>query len=319
MTYHVPVMADEIVSFFQDAPVGPIVDGTLGGGGHTRAILDSAPQRQVIGIDRDPEALEETARRIDDPRLETVQGNFGDLLELLADLGMGSHSVAGILLDLGVSSHQLDAPARGFGFKHNDAPLDMRMDGRGDGPTARELLESLDAEELARILREYGEVRGAKRLALSIKEELASGALSTTADLARLVDRVQKTPAHLRRRVHPATTVFQALRIAVNRELEALDRALADAPEALMPGGRMAVISYHSLEDRRVKQAFRRGQDGPERPGHLPPPSDWRATWKVLTRKPVSASQLEIEDNPRARSARLRVAERESLAPGRRP
>ncbi len=319
-TYHVPVLAEPITRLLAETPEGPIVDGTLGGGGHTAALMAATPpSRRFVGVDQDPEALAAAGARLDPDRLTTVHGNFGDLPALLAPLGLGAGSLAGILLDLGVSSWQLDSAGRGFAFKHPDAPLDMRMDPTGDAPTARELVAAADEATLARILAEYGEVQGARKLARRMKEAVAAGGLNTTGDLARLVESVQKVhrggpAARMGGRIHPATTVFQALRIAVNDELAVLDRALASAPDLLMPGGRLAVLSYHSLEDRRVKTAFREGEEGPPRPRNLPPPSDWRPSWRVVTRKAVVADEAEVAANPRARSAKLRVAER--VGPG---
>ncbi|MCB9728826.1 MAG: 16S rRNA (cytosine(1402)-N(4))-methyltransferase RsmH [Deltaproteobacteria bacterium] len=325
LPYHVPVMADEVVRWMADCPDGPLVDGTLGGGGHTAALAAATPaDRPLVGVDQDGAALREARARLADAgelpqRLKLLQGSFADLRALLDAAGVPTeHGVAGILLDLGVSSHQLDAAERGFGLKHSDAPLDMRMDRDSQRPTAADLLDTWSEDELAQVLREFGEVQGARGVARALKRARAEGRLSTTGDLARVVESVQK-PRRMRPGLHPATTVFQALRIAVNDELTALDRALSEAPELLCEGGRLVVLSYHSLEDRRVKQAFREGERGPERPGHLPPPSEWTQRWRVLTSKPISASDEEIRVNPRARSARLRVAERAPLVARRRP
>ncbi len=316
--YHNPVMTEEVVRAFAGAPPGPLVDATLGGGGHTAALADATTDdRPLIGVDRDAAALEAARQRLEEGRrlpgrFTFLQGDFGALEDLLDDAGLpANHALAGLLLDLGVSSHQLDDAHRGFGLKHSDAPLDMRMD-PSRGATALELLRSLDVHGLARILRDFGEVRGARRLAERILAALSEGHLVTTGDLARLVEAATPARGH-RRRLHPATTVFQALRIAVNDELGALDRILHAAPRLLADNGICAIIAYHSLEDRRVKHEFRRGAEGPDRPAHLPPPSDWRPTWRVLTRKPISATDDEIRANPRARSARLRVAARAPL------
>lgn len=311
MTFHIPVMAEAVVAFMAAAPSGAVVDGTLGGGGHAAAVAAATAEsgRLVIGVDQDREALAEARARLAayGDRVRLLHGNFRDLPGLLSAAGVGL--VAGILLDLGVSSHQLDHGPRGFALKHPAGPLDMRMDPSAGGPTAREIIDGLDAEGLARLLRELGEVRGARRVATAIREAADAGHLATTGDLARVVSAMSGPgrPGG----VHPATTVFQALRIAVNRELDALDEALAFAPDLLVDGGRLAVISYHSLEDRRVKHALRLGEQGPPRPRNLPAPLDWRPTWRVLTRKPVSADAAEVERNPRARSARLRVGERQ--------
>jgi 16S rRNA (cytosine1402-N4)-methyltransferase len=305
-------MAEAAIAFLLSTPSGPIVDATLGGGGHTAALLSScAAERQIIAFDQDPDALEAAEGKLTAEgmigRCTLLHGNFRDLPELLGE-DPGAHGVAGILADLGVSSHQLDAEDRGFGLKHANGALDMRMDMSSATPTASELIGQWTSDQLASALREFGEVSGAGRLARVIKEAHEAGRLETTGALAELME--ANTPDRGRRRVHPATTVFQALRIAVNGELEALDDLLEGAAQVLMPGGRLVVISYHSLEDRRVKHSFRLGQNGPPRPGHLPPPSDWEPTWRVLTTRSVTASDGEIAANPRARSARLRAAER---------
>ncbi len=305
MVYHVPVMVDAVVRLMLGAPPGALVDGTLGGGGHCAALAEaiaaSGQERTLIGIDRDPDALASARARLSElgASFSALHGNFRELRQLLA-----GQKVAAILLDLGVSSWQLDAPHRGFAIKHPDAPLDMRMD-TSRGLSASELIESLDVPALARVLRDFGEVKDAHRIADRIKAASSAGQLTTTGALARLVER---EVSGRKLAVHPATLVFQALRIAVNDELGALDQALAAAPEVLVPAGRLLVMSYHSLEDRRVKQTFNIGERGPERPARLPPPSDWRPTWKVLTRQPLTADESEIALNPRARSARLRAA-----------
>ena len=310
--FHIPVMAEAAVAFLLATPSGPIVDATLGGGGHTSALLaGSASERRVIAVDQDQEALAEAKASLAEQgtaeRCTFIHGNFRDLPTLLPT-EVREHGVSGILADLGVSSHQLDAADRGFGLKHASAPLDMRMDPSSSSPTAAEYIAETPVDELARALRTFGEVQGPGRIARAMKEAVDAGRLETTRDLAELVE--QLSPVRGKRKTHPATTVFQALRIAVNGELDALDALLEGASRVLKPGGRLAIMSYHSLEDRRVKHTFRLGQDGPPRPGHLPPPSDWEPTWSVLTPKPVSASEDEIANNPRARSARLRVAER---------
>ncbi|PIE17428.1 MAG: 16S rRNA (cytosine(1402)-N(4))-methyltransferase [Proteobacteria bacterium] len=311
-SYHVPVLADACVDLLAGAPAGAIVDGTAGGGGHLALMRDRfGGDRPLIGVDKDPDALAATGARLG-AAVTLLRGDFRDLRALLAAHLGGGARVAGILLDLGVSSWQLDTAARGFAIKHPEAPLDMRMDPDSGAPTARELIATLDEGELTRILRDLGEVPRARLMARRLREAVAAGGVATTGDLARLVAGAQtRNPT---KRVHPATQVFQALRIAVNDELGALEQILADAPDLLAPGGRLVVIAYHSLEDRRVKRAFRRGERGPDRPGHLPPPSAWRPTWRTLTRKPIVADQAEVARNPRARSAKVRAAERAPLA-----
>ena len=305
--YHVPVMVDEVVEALLEGPEGPLVDGTAGGGGHIAALDEAARgQRPLIGVDRDPDALARCSQRFSKrPHVVVVRGNFGDLPRALAKGGFEEpNSIAGILLDLGVSSWQLDHGPRGFAFRFEDAPLDMRMDATDDGTrTARQLLEELTEDALCDVLRGYGEVKHARAVAKRIKQAVSAGQMTTTGDLVAAVG-----GRRVKGRAHPATTVFQALRIAVNRELEALDAALSIAPRLLKPGGRLAVIAYHSLEDRRVKRTFKLGEAGPPRPGHLPPPSDWTQTWRRVTRKALVPSAKEIALNPRARSAKMRVA-----------
>lgn len=305
-SYHIPVLRDEVVAALLGGPPGPLVDGTLGGGGHLAA-LDEATggTRTLIGIDRDPDAHARSAARFAGrDNVVLVHGNFGDLPAALDRAGIEGQSVAGILLDLGVSSWQLDHGPRGFAFRFADAELDMRMDATDDEtPTAAAMLRSLDVAALTKVLRDFGEVKNAHAVAGRIKEAVAQDRMTTTGDLVMAVGGY-KRPG----KAHPATTVFQAIRIAVNGELDALDAALKDAPSVLAPNGRLAVIAYHSLEDRRVKQAFALGEQGPPRPGHLPPPSSWKQTWKRLTRKPLTASADELKVNPRSRSAKLRVA-----------
>jgi 16S rRNA (cytosine1402-N4)-methyltransferase len=316
LTYHEPVLAQAVVRHLSASPDGPIVDGTAGGGGHLKALAEASDGRRcIIGIDRDDDALEAARTRTAGHDVTLLKGNFSDMRRLLGQLGETQHSYAGILLDLGVSSWQLDCAERGFGLKHDNGPLDMRMDQTGQDPTALDLLERLDVDALTRVLKQWGEVPAARRVATHIKAAVTDGSLRTTGDLRKLVENAVPRGAR-RRGVHPATTVFQALRIAVNGELEALEQILEDAPNLLMTGGRLAIIAYHSLEDRRVKHTFRLGARGPKRPGHLPPPSDWRPTWEEVTRKAVVADEEEITRNPRARSARLRIAARANTAGG---
>ena len=317
-SYHVPVLLPETVALLLGAPAGPIVDGTLGGGGHTAALVDgSNGTRVVLGLDQDPDARAASAQRFTDhphrEHIRIVAGNFRDIRQLLADELGPDAKVAGVLLDLGVSSHQLDASERGFGIRHLNARLDMRMTPDHTRPTARELIASATTEELARILHEYGEVPASRTMATRLQEAAARGRLETIGELVAVVDTMRA--AFRKLHVHPATLVAQALRIAVNDELGALEEALADIPHVLMPGGRLVVMSYHSLEDRRVKTAFLRGANGPERPARLPPPSDWRPTWEILTHKALTARDAEIAANPRARSAKLRAAARTPFPP----
>lgn len=305
---HVPVLLEEVLQFLEVRPGALYVDCTLGGGGHARAIMErSDGWARLIGIDRDPQAIL-AARQVLEPfgeNVRIVQGNFKDLATLLDDVAAGQ--VDGILADLGVSSHQLDTAERGFSY-HNE-PLDMRMG--PDAPhTAAELLEQLEEDELVHILRTYGEERWAHRIAKAIVRRRAQRPIQTATDLAEIVKHA--IPAAARRSgPHPARRSFQALRIAVNDELEALRRFLSVAVERLAPGGRIVVISFHSLEDRIVKQAFLNEARGCICPPELPVCACHRTPrLHILTRKPVVATKDEIEANPRARSAKLRAAMR---------
>ena len=278
------------------------MDGTLGGGGHTEALLSVlAPEGRVLAIDRDDDALAEAARRLapalEAGRLVLIKGNFADAPQLLAERDI--HQVQGLLLDLGVSSHQFDAPARGFSHRF-DGPLDMRMDA-SMGEDAAALVNRLDIGDLIRVLSRFGEEPKAPRLAHAIA---AARPIGTTAALADVVE----AAAPRGQESKTLARVFQALRIAVNDELESLDRILDAAPRLVATGGRIAVISYHSLEDRRVKRILRTGN----REGSLHRDLYGNAItpWEDLTRKPIVASEAEIQANPRSRSARLRVAQR---------
>lgn len=283
------------------------LDGTLGGGGHTEEILiKSRPDGQVLGLDRDDEAIasaQERLRRFD-RRFAARQASFADAKEILTEIGW--NGVDGVVLDLGISSHQIDSPERGFSFR---APsrLDMRMDRRQD-LDAQEIVNSFSGDELERIFRDYGEDSAARRIAQAIVAERKQRPIQTTAELVRIVERVK---GRRRRQIHPATQVFQALRIAVNQELQHLERFLASGFEILRPGGRMAVISFHSLEDRMVKTAFRKWSRA-----CLCPPRmlrcqcGWSQKVQLITKKPIVPPASETAANPRARSAKLRVVER---------
>jgi 16S rRNA (cytosine1402-N4)-methyltransferase len=301
---HVPVLLDAVLAALDPGP-GLYLDATFGAGGTTRAILAYSPTR-VLALDRDPDAIAAGAALAEQSggRLILEQARFGDLDVVAAHLGLTDFD--GVVLDIGVSSMQLDAPGRGFSFRF-DGPLDMRM--QQSGPTAADLVNGADAERLADILYYYGEERQARRIARAIVNERTSRPFTTTRQLAELVARL--APARPTD-IHPATRTFQALRIAVNDELGELVRALAAAERVLKPGGRLVVVSFHSLEDRIVKQflAARSGR-GQTRsrllPGEpvLPPPS-----FDVTGRQPIVPSEAEMRANPRARSAKLRVATR---------
>jgi 16S rRNA (cytosine1402-N4)-methyltransferase len=294
---HLPVLAEEVLTWLDPKPGGRYCDLTLGMGGHARLVLErSAPDGRLIGMDRDPQALE-VARGLLEPfgdRVTLVHTRFSQAREVLDRLGMVP--VDGFLVDLGVSSPQLDRPERGFSFR-NDGPLDMRMDPTV-GETAADFLARTDEEELAQVIRDYGEERHATRVARAIVEAQRSGPVDTTGKLAALVARA--LPRHERGK-NPATRTFQALRIAVNQELDELEQFLAVATDCLRPGGRLCVIAFHSLEDRIVKRRLRTlaGRDG-----------GGPARLKILTKHVVVPHNDERVRNPRSRSARLRAAER---------
>ena len=304
---HVPVLLRETVEVL--APrAGLFVDATAGAGGHAEAILDAHPDARVLAIDRDPEALAIARERLArfGRRVVLHAGRFGDL-DAAFDAA-GERAAAGILADLGVSSMQLDEARRGFSFRR-DGPLDMRM-GPG-GITAADVVANASAAELTRIFREYGEERMAHRIARRIVEEREQEPITTTRALAALVSGV----IGRRSEIDPATRVFQALRIEVNQELAELSRFLKNAVERLEIEGRVAVLSYHSLEDRQVKEAFRRESAGCLCPPGLPVcVCGGNRVLRVLTRRPIRPSAAEIAANPRARSARLRAAERLEVA-----
>lgn len=304
---HATVLADEALHYLAPRAGGVYCDATLGGGGHALRILEaSAPDGRLIGIDRDPSALEAARGRLErfGDRVTLVHGRFGDARSLLEELGL--RPIDGFVLDVGVSSPQLDRAARGFSFQR-EGPLDMRMDPTR-GETARALLERVSIDELAYILRRYGEERFAGRIARTIKEQVEAGGLHTTTELAALVARAVPTRERAK---DPATRTFQALRIVVNDELGELERFLESFVELVKPGGRVVVIAFHSLEDALVKNRFRDLAKQPNVPPDLAAQLGIpQAKLKLLTRKPVWPSEAEVAANPRARSARLRAAER---------
>jgi len=290
-------MRAEVLALLACRPGGLYVDGTVGGGGHAAAILEaSSPGGRLIGLDQDPEAIARAARVLEPfgDRVQLVQENFARLAEVLAERGVAA--VDGIVLDLGISLDQLESSGRGFSFRREE-PLDMRMDPRGE-TTAADLLARLGEEELADLFHGYGEERHARRIARAIIRERPRRPLRTTADLVRLL--FAATPGGRHGRIHPATRVFMALRIAVNRELERLEAFLDRVPGLLRPGGRVCILAFHSLEDRIVKQRFRTLAGRREAPGPL----------AILTRRPLRPQPEEIAANPLARSARLRAAAR---------
>jgi 16S rRNA (cytosine1402-N4)-methyltransferase len=304
---HVSVLLQESMGLLKPRSGERYLDGTLGGGGHTEEILlRSSPDGRVLGLDWDENAVTAAGRRLSrfGDRLTILQANFHQAKDILTDLNWGQ--VDGVLLDLGVSSHQFDAAERGFSFQAS-APLDMRMD-RRQQLTAFEIVNSFPEAEIAKIIREYGEEPRARRIAAAIATERKDRAIETTIDLARLIARIKgkRSRAH-----HPATQTFQALRIAVNRELETLKQFLESGYELLQPGGRMVIISFHSLEDRLVKTAFRKWSEKCICPPRtLKCECGWSQKAQRLTRKPIIASAEEVRANPRARAAKLRAVVR---------
>ncbi len=296
--YHRPVMAVEVLDLFRPIEQGVIVDATFGGGGHSELLKRELGRTvRIVGIDRDPAA----AANANAMGVELVSGDFGDLETLLDRAGIDA--ISGILFDFGVSSHQLDHPVRGFSYRH-DGPLDMRMD-TSQTLSADTIVNGWDRRDLAQVIRRYGEDPNADRIARAI---VAARPISGTVELAHVV--AEALPAAVRRRPgHPARRTFQAIRIAVNGELESIEQGLEAGIERLHPSGRIVAISYHSLEDRIVKRRFAAGARGCTCPPDLPVCSCGNeAELTLLTRKPIEPSQAELEQNPRARSARLRAA-----------
>jgi len=289
-TQHVPVLAAEVLEWLRPAAGQTIVDGTLGGGGHTRLVAEAVgPTGSVIALDRDATAVERATEELRGLPVRALHGNYSDLPEILA--GLNVESVDGIVLDLGLSSDQLADVTRGFSFQ-STGPLDLRFD-ETRGEPAWKLVERLSAEHLADLIFQYGEERYSRRIARHIVDVRRAAPIHTAADLARVVR--ESVPRSRDERIDPATRTFQALRIAVNDELKWLEVGLRRLPDCLRPGGRIAVISFHSLEDRLVKESFRDN-----------------ARLTVLTRRPIRPTEQEIAMNPRSRSAKLRVAERKT-------
>jgi 16S rRNA (cytosine1402-N4)-methyltransferase len=304
---HLPVLVDRVVELLASAPEGVIVDCTVGAGGHARAVLDARQQLGletiIVGIDRDPEALDEASRSLAGAPVELVQARFDEIGEVLDDLGVARP--AGVLYDLGISSMHVDRAERGFSYRQ-EGPLDMRMD-PGASRTAAEIVNRAEPRELTRIISRYGEERFARRIADAI---VRARPLTTTTELAEVVR--DAIPAAARRGgPHPATRTFQALRIAVNDELDALTASLPEAIERLVVDGICVAISYHSLEDRIVKRAFVEAARSCICPPDFPVCAcDTSPTVEILTRRPEQPDDDEIAANPRARSARLRAARR---------
>ena len=289
---HLPVLPREVVDLLDPRPGETWVDATTGAGGHTRLIAERVgPTGRVIGLDQDPTMLDRARGRLEGLPVTLVHANFDQLTAALASVGVTE--IDGLLADLGFASDQVDAADRGLSFQ-TDGPLDMRLDPTA-GETAADLVARLSEYDLARVFYEFGEERHSRRVARKIVETRRQTPIRTTGQLADLVRSC--VPRERGRHFDPATRVFQGLRIAVNDELGSLDRLLAQLPRVVKPGGRTGIISFHSLEDRRVKHAF---QD--------------RQVWEPVTKKPVTATEDEVRDNPRARSAKLRVARRQAWA-----
>ena len=307
---HTPVLLEEAVESLQVSPDGIYVDGTLGGGGHSFEIARRLSKGgRLIGIDQDAAAIEAAAKRLGEfgDRVTIIRSNYVRMKEKLGELGISS--VDGILLDLGVSSFQLDDAQRGFTYRDEQAPLDMRMDQRRE-LTAREVVNSYSVEDLTRILREYGEERVAVRFAQRIDAQRKQKPIETTGELTQIIKAAIPAKARAEGR-HPARRTFQAIRIEVNGELRVLEESLNQMISILNPGGRICIITFHSLEDRIVKDAFRTAQDPCICPPEFPVCVCGRKSQgKVITRKPILPSVEETERNPRAKSAKLRVFEK---------
>lgn len=308
MAGHAPVLLQESLRLLVPERGGWFLDATFGGGGHTRALLESSEEVKVLALDRDP-AAQERAQELRDTygeRFEFLSVNFSSL-DTFHNTNYTDYTFRGALFDLGVSSYQLDQAERGFSFR-SDAPLDMRMDTR-EGAPASEFLETADEQSLVRAVRNYGEERRWKRVVGAIIAARGTGKLQRTASFAQLVCDALGN-AGKRSRIHPATLTFQGIRIAVNAELEAVEQALPAVVERLCPGGVLAVISFHSLEDRIVKRFFRRAAGRPEHSLDNSSQMERFAVATMLTRRPVTASDAEVAQNPRSRSAKLRAIQK---------
>jgi len=309
---HESVLLEEAVNLLGCKPGGIYVDGTLGGGGHAEKILEkSSPNGVLVGIDTDPHALKIASERLRkfSARVHLVQGNFSDLQKILRELGF--QEVHGILLDLGVSMFQLGEAQRGFSFRM-DGPLDMRMDPTID-VSATDLVNKLPEHELRRLIKQYGEEKWAGKIAKEIVRVRKETPITTTGQLAKIIERVVPKPRH-GERIHPATRTFQALRIVVNKELESLRRFLDSVLDILAAGGRLVIISFHSLEDRIVKQAFNLWSRSCRCPRDVPVcRCEGEPLVRILTKKPVRPTEDETLRNPRARSAKMRAIEKLQL------
>lgn len=301
---HIPVMLNECLEGLNISPDGIYIDGTCGGAGHSREIAKRLDTGRLIGIDRDPDAVMTASERLSGLNAEVVRGNYSDMKAKAAELGI--EAVDGILLDLGVSSYQLDTAERGFSY-HADAPLDMRMS--KEGLSARDIVNEYSKEQLVKILYEYGEEKFAPRIADAIIRRRDTAPIETTSELADIVR--EGVPAKFRREKNPCKKTFQAIRIAVNCEFEHLDKALDEGFELLKKGGRFCIITFHSLEDRIVKQRFAGWCKGCTCPPDFPVcVCGNKPKARLVSRKPAEASESELEANPRSRSAKLRIIEK---------
>lgn len=301
---HIPVLLEQCLDGLDIKPDGIYFDGTCGGAGHSREIAKRLTTGRLIGIDRDPDAVAVASERLGGLPAQVVRGNYSEIKQIADDLGISGAD--GILLDLGVSSYQLDNAERGFSY-HNDAPLDMRMS--KEGTSARDIVNEYSREQLTKILYEYGEEKFAPRIAETIIKRRSEKPVETTTELADIVR--DSIPAKFRRDKNPCKKTFQAIRIAVNCEFDHLDRALDEGFELLKPGGRFCIITFHSLEDRIVKQRFAGWCKGCTCPPDFPVcVCGNKPKGKLVCRKPLEASEEELEANPRSRSAKLRIIEK---------
>ena len=302
---HIPVLLNETIEGLNIKPNGVYVDGTAGGGGHSAEILSRLKNGKLVSIDQDPDAIRAVKQRFQDNENSIIiKGNFCDMKKLLAQRGICQ--VDGVLLDIGVSSHQLDTAERGFSF-HEDAPLDMRMS--QSGTSAAELVNTLSQKELSRIIHTYGEEKYADSISRAIVKRREEKPIETTFELADVIR--NSVPERVRRNGHPARKTFQALRIEVNHELDALEAGLEDAFSLLSPGGRLAVITFHSLEDRIVKKTMAKWYEGCTCPPDFPVcVCGKKPKARPVSRKPIVANDQEVSTNPRSRSAKLRICEK---------
>lgn len=301
---HIPVLLEQCLDGLDIKPDGIYFDGTCGGAGHSREIAKRLTTGRLIGIDRDPDAVAVASERLSGLPAQVVRGNYSEIKQIADDLGICGAD--GILLDLGVSSYQLDNAERGFSY-HNDAPLDMRMS--KEGTSARDIVNEYSKEQLTKILYEYGEEKFAPRIAETIIKRRSEKPVETTTELADIVR--DSIPAKFRRDKNPCKKAFQAIRIAVNCEFDHLDRALDEGFELLKPGGRFCIITFHSLEDRIVKQRFAGWCKGCTCPPDFPVcVCGNKPKGRLVCRKPLEASEEELEANPRSRSAKLRIIEK---------